>query len=188
MMAAAKEMMNDKAWQTQMKKLQNDKGFKESIKKTSEMLQDPAKAAQAEAKMEHMVKVGNDQLKQGAAAAMEQAMEAMHNPEVMAEMAALVKDPSFKQQLEALSKDPSFQSYIEAMQDMMNDRTLIFLFFNWRDSFDMSVSMKTTCCKYNLLMNFTHTLFFAFSYIYIYTSATKKRKIEEMGDSIRASL
>ena len=139
MMAAAKEMMADPSWQAQMKKLQNDKGFKESIKKTSEMLKDPNAAAQAEAKMEHMVKVGNEQLKNGAAAAMEQAMEAMKNPEVMAEMSAMIKDPSFKQQLEALSKDPSFQSYIEAMQDMMQD-------------------------------------------------PAKKKKFQEMGDSIRASL
>ena len=138
-MAAAKEMMADPAWQAQMKKLQGDKGFKESIKQASDMLKDPNAAAQAEAKMEHMVKVGNEQLKNGAAAAMEQAMEAMKNPEVMAEMSQMIKDPSFKQQLEALSKDPSFKSYIDAMQDMMQD-------------------------------------------------PTKKKKFQEMGDSIRASL
>lgn len=139
MMAEAKKMMADPAWQTQMKKLQESSEFKESVKKTTEMLSDPNAAAQAEAKLEHLVKVGNEKLKNGAAAAMEQAMEAMQNPEVMAEMSNIIKDPNFKQQLEALSKDPSFQSYIEAMQDMMQD-------------------------------------------------PSKKRKFEEMGDSIRASL
>lgn len=139
MMAAAKEMMADPAWQAEMKKLQSDKGFKESIKKTTEMSKDPNEAAKVEAKMEHMVKLGNDQLKNSAATAMEQAMEAMKNPEVMAEMSAMIKDPSFKQQLEALSKDPSFKSYIDAMQDMIQD-------------------------------------------------PVKKKKIQEMGDSIRASL
>ena len=121
MMAAAKEMMADPAWQAQMKKLQNEKGFKESSKKMQEMMKDPNAAAQAEAKMEHMLKVGNDQLKAGAAAAMEQAMEAMKNPEVMAELSAMVKDPSFMKQFEALKKDPQFQPYIEAMQDMVKD-------------------------------------------------------------------
>ena len=139
MMKEAQKMMQDPKFQAEMKKLQNDKGFKESLKQTTEMFKDPNAAAAAEAKMEHMMKVGNEQLKMGAAAAMEQAMEAMHNPEVMAEMSAMLKDPSFKQQLENLSKDPSFQTYIEAMQDMMKD-------------------------------------------------PAKKRKFEEMGDSIRASL
>lgn len=121
MMAAAKEMMADPAWQKQMKKLQESKDFKESIKKTTEMLNDPNAAAKAEAKMEHMVKLGNEQLKNGAAAAMEQAMDAMKNPEIMAEMANMIKDPNFKQQLESLSKDPSFAPYIAAMQDMIQD-------------------------------------------------------------------
>lgn len=121
MMKAAQEMMKDPAWQAQMKKLQNDQGFKDSAKKMQEMMKDPGAQAQAEAKMEHMLKVGNDQLKQGAAAAMEQAMAAMKNPEVMAEMAAMVKDPNFAKQFEQLKKDPSFQPYIEAMQDMVKD-------------------------------------------------------------------
>ena len=138
-MKAAQEMMKDPAWQAQMKKLQNDKGFKESTKKVQDMMKDPGAQAQVEAKMEHMLKVGNDQLKQGAAAAMEQAMEAMKNPELMAEMAAMVKDPNFAKQFEQLKKDPNFQPYIEAMQDMVND-------------------------------------------------PNKKRKIQEMSDSIRASL
>jgi hypothetical protein len=123
MMAAAKEMMADPAWQKEMKKLQGSKEFKESISKTKELVEDPNAAAHAEAKMEHMLKVGNDNLKNGAAAAMEEAMAAMNNPEMMAEMAKMAKDPNFKEQLAALSKDPQFQSYIEAMQDMMQDPT-----------------------------------------------------------------
>lgn len=120
-MEAAKKMMEDPAWQAQMKKLQNDKGFKESTKKMQEMMQDPNEAAKAEAKMEHMLKVGNDQLKQGAAQAMEAAMEAMKNPEVMAEMSAMMKDPNFVKQFAQLKKDPNFQPYIDAMQDMVKD-------------------------------------------------------------------
>ena len=120
-MAEAKKMMDSPEFQKQMKKLTQDKGFKDSIKKTGEMLKDPNEAAKMEAKMEHMAKVGADQLKKGASAAMEEAMNAMANPEVMAEMIQLMKDPSFKQQIEAMSKDPSFQNYASAMKDMMND-------------------------------------------------------------------
>mmetsp|Transcript_19847 Transcript_19847/g.27545 ORF Transcript_19847/g.27545 Transcript_19847/m.27545 type:complete len:199 (-) Transcript_19847:176-772(-) len=121
MMAEAQKMMDSPEFKKQMKQLTGDKGFKDSIKKTADMLKDPNAAAQMEAKMEHMAKVGADQLKKGAGAAMEEAMNAMANPEVMAEMVQLMKDPSFKQQIEAMSKDPSFQNYAAAMKDMMND-------------------------------------------------------------------
>ena len=85
------------------------------------MLDDPNQAAQAEAKMEHMVKVGNDKIKKTATSAMEDAMESMNDPKVMAEMSKMLKDPNFKAQLEAMAKDPSFQVYMDAMQDMVKD-------------------------------------------------------------------
>jgi hypothetical protein len=116
LMAEAKKMAENPQWQKKMKELSNSKEFKESIKKSKELLKDPDTAAHAEAKLEHMVKVGNDQLKKGAASAMEEAMAAMANPETMAEMAKMMKDPSFAKQLESMTKDPQFQSYIEAVR------------------------------------------------------------------------
>lgn len=98
-----------------MKKLSEQKEFKDGVKKTVDMMKDPSTAARLEAQMEHMAKVGADQLKKGAAGAMEEAMAAMGNPDVMAEMAKLMKDPSFQQQISAMSKDPSFKNYVSAV-------------------------------------------------------------------------
>ncbi len=120
-MAEAKKMMESPAFQKQMKEMANDKTFQESIKKSVEMMGDPAQAAAMEAKMEHMMKVGNQQLKQQAGSLMDEAMNAMNNPEVMAQVAKMVKDPNFQQQLADMAKDPQFASYIEAMKDMAND-------------------------------------------------------------------
>lgn len=114
-MKAAKEMMNDKEFQKQMKKLGEQKEFKQGVKKTVDMMKDPSTAARMEAQMEHMVKVGNEQIKKGAAGAMEEAMAAMGDPEVMAEMAKLIKDPTFQQQISDMSKDPSFKNYVAAV-------------------------------------------------------------------------
>jgi hypothetical protein len=121
MMAEAQKMMNDPNFKKKMKDLAGGKDFKESIKKTKEMLDDPNLAAAAEAKFEHMQRVGNDQLKKGAANAMEQAMEALANPEVMAEMTKMLKDPKFKETLASMAKDSQLQNYMEAMQDMIKD-------------------------------------------------------------------
>lgn len=121
LMAEAKKMMDNPQFQKQMKEMGNTKEFKDSIKSSVDMLNDPAKAAAMEAKMEHMMKVGNDQLKKGAGSVMDDAMAAMGNPEVMAEMSKMIKDPNFQQQLNDMAKDPSFKSYIDAMQDMMKD-------------------------------------------------------------------
>ena len=121
MMAEAKKMMDNPQFQKKMKEMGNTKDFKDATKKSLDMMNDPAKAAEMEAKYEHMMKVGNEQLKNAAGNVMEDAMAAMNNPEVMAEMSRMVKDPNFQQQLAAMSKDPSFKSYIDAMQDMMKD-------------------------------------------------------------------
>lgn len=121
MMAEAKKMMDSPEFQKQMKKMTNDPAFKDSTKKTMDTFKDPTKAAQAEAKFEHMLKVGQEDMKKAAGSMMEEAMAAMSNPEVMSEMQRMIKDPNFQQQLAAMTKDPSFKTYVEAMQDMMND-------------------------------------------------------------------
>lgn len=122
MMEEAKKMMENSEYQKQMKKLTNSKEFKESIKATTDMLNDPNAAAHAEAKLEHMAKVGAQQLKDGATNAMDQALQqALNNPEVMAEMAKMVQDPSFAKQFKAMQNDPAFKNYMEAMSDMLKD-------------------------------------------------------------------
>merc|ERR1712224_1188102 len=95
LMAEAKKMMENPEFQKKAKEMSNTKEFKDSIKGSIDMLKDPAKAAEAEAKMEHMLKVGNNQLKNMAGNVMEDAMAAMSNPEVMAEVSKMVKDPNF---------------------------------------------------------------------------------------------
>jgi hypothetical protein len=121
MMAEAKKMMDNPQFQKKMKEMGNTKDFKEASQKAIDALKDPAKAAEMEARYEHMMKVGNEQLKNVAGNVMEDAMAAMGNPEVMAEMSRMIKDPSFQQQLADMAKDPSFKSYMDAMQDMMKD-------------------------------------------------------------------
>ena len=120
-MAEAKKMMESPGFQKQMKEMANNKDFKDSIQKSMEMMADPGQAAAMEAKMEHMMKVGNQQLKNQAGNLMDEAMNAMNNPEVMAQVAKMVKDPNFQQQLAGMAKDPQFASYLEAMKDMAND-------------------------------------------------------------------
>ncbi|KAG7356094.1 hypothetical protein IV203_000780 [Nitzschia inconspicua] len=121
MMAEAKKMMDNPQFQKKMKEMGNTKDFKEATQKSIDMMKDPAKAAEMEARYEHMMKVGNQQLKNAEKSVMEDAMAAMANPEVMAEMSRMIKDPSFQQQLADMAKDPTFKSYIDAMQDMMKD-------------------------------------------------------------------
>mmetsp|Transcript_17076 Transcript_17076/g.35346 ORF Transcript_17076/g.35346 Transcript_17076/m.35346 type:complete len:141 (+) Transcript_17076:431-853(+) len=122
MMAQAKAMMDDPKFKAEMKKLQNSKEFKNSVKATQEMLSDPGKQAEMEAKMEHMLKVGNDKIKKTAAGTLDSTMEAMlNNKDVMNDMAEMVKDPNFKKQFDEMMKDPSFRAYMESMQDMMKD-------------------------------------------------------------------
>jgi hypothetical protein len=76
--------------------------------------------------MEHMMKVGEEQLTKGAGAAMEQAMADMANPEVMAEMAKMLKDPQFQAQLAAMTKDPSFKNYVTAVSLVLaNERCVL---------------------------------------------------------------
>ena len=117
-MAEAQAMMNSPEFQKQMKKMAGTKEFKEGRKATEAILNDPSQAAEAEARMEHMVKVGNDQMKKAAGGMMEDAMAAMNDPGVMAEMTKMMKDPNFQQQLSDMMKDPSFSSYADAVSNL----------------------------------------------------------------------
>jgi len=121
MMKEAQKMMENPEFKKQMKKMAETKDFKENVKKSLDMMKDPTTAARLEAQMEHMVKVGGEQLKKGAASAMEIGMASISNPEVMAEMLKMMKDPNFQQQIAAMTKDPSFANYVGAMEEMMKD-------------------------------------------------------------------
>ncbi|KAL7575902.1 hypothetical protein ACA910_000703 [Epithemia clementina (nom. ined.)] len=122
MMAAAQEMMNDKKFQAEMKKFSKSKEFKESLKTTKEMLSDPNQAAAAEARMEQMIKVGNEEMKKKSMQTVDATMDAMANdPEMVDSMAKMIKDPNFKKQLDEMMKDPNFRAYMESMQEMLKD-------------------------------------------------------------------
>lgn len=121
MMAEAKKMMEDPEFKNHMKKMAGSSEFKDSLKKTKDMFDDPSTAARMQAQMEHMVKVGQDQIKKGADDTMKQAMESMKDPAMMAEAVKMMKDPKFVEQLKELSKDPAFKNYQAAMAGMMAD-------------------------------------------------------------------
>ena len=123
LMAEAKKMMESPDWKKKMKELTNDKSFKSNIENVKKTLEDPDQAAKMQAKMEHMLKVGQGAIKTEAKDTMTEAMQAMADPEVMAEAARMMKDPQFQQQLSQMAKDPSFKKYVSAMQDMMQDPT-----------------------------------------------------------------
>lgn len=123
LMAEAKKMMESPEWKKKMKDLTNDKAFKANIDNVKKTMEDPNEAAKMQAKMEHMMKVGQGELHNDAKDTMANAMQAMADPNVMAEAARMMKDPSFQQQLSQMAKDPSFKKYVSAMQDMMEDPT-----------------------------------------------------------------
>jgi hypothetical protein len=120
-MAEAKKMMESPEWKKKMKDLANDKSFKSGVENVKKTMEDPNEAAKIQAKMEHMMKVGQGALNAEAKDTMASAMEAMADPTVMAEAARMMKDPQFQEQLARMSKDPSFKKYVNAMQDMMQD-------------------------------------------------------------------
>lgn len=121
-MKEAQEMMNNPEFIKQMKELQKSKEYNDAMKKTKEMLSDPTKAAHAEAKLEHMAKIGQEQIQKNAATAMEEAMKAMYSdPAVMQEMMKMVSDPSFKETFGAMAKDSQMKEYMDAMKVMMQD-------------------------------------------------------------------
>ena len=54
-MAEAKRMMESPEFQKQMKEFEKSKEFKDAVKKTKKMMEDPQQAARMAAQMEHMV-------------------------------------------------------------------------------------------------------------------------------------
>merc|ERR1719183_121998 len=80
MMAEAKKMMENPEWQKKMKAFTGDAEMKEKFKSIGEDMKDAGKRAKLEAKMEAMVKLGNDQLKNQAGKTMEDAMASMNDP------------------------------------------------------------------------------------------------------------
>jgi len=120
-MEEARKMMESPEWKKKMKALTNDKSFKQSTEQLKKTMEDPNEAAKLAAKMEHMMKVGQDQQKAEVKDTMADAMQAMNDPSVMAEAARMMKDPNFQQQLSQMAKDPSFKKYVSAMQEMMED-------------------------------------------------------------------
>jgi len=96
MMEEAKKMMESSEFKSQMKTLEKSKEFKEAVKKTGDMMKDPSTAARMEAQMEHMLKRGQDTLKQNAAASMTEALDAMNDPGLMADATKMMKYPEFQ--------------------------------------------------------------------------------------------
>ncbi|KAL7569349.1 hypothetical protein ACA910_016891 [Epithemia clementina (nom. ined.)] len=150
-MAAAQEMMNDIKCQAEMKKFSKSKEFKESLKTTKEMLSDPNQAAAAEARMEQMIKVGNEEMKKKFMKAAVATMDAMaNNPEmndsmvkmiikvgneemkkkyamandpemIVDSMAKIIMDPNFEKQLVEMMKDPNFSVVFVQMLKVGNE-------------------------------------------------------------------
>mmetsp|Transcript_10633 Transcript_10633/g.13848 ORF Transcript_10633/g.13848 Transcript_10633/m.13848 type:complete len:213 (+) Transcript_10633:68-706(+) len=121
MMAEAQKMMNDPAFQAQMKKFEKTADFKESLKKTKEKMSDPNLAAKMEAKMEYMMKKGQDELKKAARTNMENAMDALQDPEILKEAAEMMKDPKFEEVIKQMMKDPDMVRQMQEMKNMMSD-------------------------------------------------------------------
>ena len=56
-MAEAKKMMESPEFQKQMKEFEKTKEYKDAVKKTKKMMEDPQQAARMAAQMEHMVNI-----------------------------------------------------------------------------------------------------------------------------------
>jgi len=112
LMMEAKRMQESPEFKKQMKKLEGTKGFKDSMKKSKEALKDPSTAARMEAQMEHMLTKGQEQLKNNAKGQMQEAMQAMNNPDVLAAAAKYMADPDFQKNMAKMAEDPAFKNYI----------------------------------------------------------------------------
>jgi mannitol/fructose-specific phosphotransferase system IIA component (Ntr-type) len=122
------EMLSNPAFQSQIKKMQNVKSFKEALQKTKELLNDPSTTAKMRAQMEHVVKLSQNHLPNGGEGgigapgdAVKEAMNMINDPEVFGEAMKLMQDPEFVERLAAFTKDPAFSGYREAMANMMKD-------------------------------------------------------------------
>ena len=122
-MAEAQKMMNDPQFKAQMKKFEKSGEFKDSIKKTKDKMADPNLAAKMEAQMEYMLKKGQDDLKNAARKNMELAVDALQDPEVLKEAAAMIQDPKFEEMIKTMMKDPDMVRQMQEMKNMMNDPT-----------------------------------------------------------------
>ena len=120
MMEEAKKMMESSEFKSQMKTLEKSKEFKEAVKKTGDMMKDPSTAARMEAQMEHMLKRGQDTLKQNAAASMTEALDAMNDPGLMADATKMMKDPEFQKNMQKMAQDPAFKNYVTAVSNYQN--------------------------------------------------------------------
>lgn len=120
-MAEAQKMMSNKEWQKEMEKMQKSKEFKEATLKTKEMMADPNQAAAAEAKVEHMVKVGDDMIKADAEKEMEEALLSMSDPGVLEKITEMLKDPNFANSLLEMTRNPDFAVYKDTMAKLMAD-------------------------------------------------------------------
>jgi tripartite-type tricarboxylate transporter receptor subunit TctC len=122
-MKEAAKMRNSPEFQAAMKKMQKSPEFKEAMKQANAMSADPNTLAKMQAKVEHMVNVGQSELKKKAKDDMAEAMDALYsNPEVMEEAKKLVSDPNFASYIKEMATDPAFKNYIGAVR--------MYLFFN----------------------------------------------------------
>ncbi len=118
MMAEAQKMMNDPEFKRQMKKLEKSPEFKNAMKQAQAAMEDPQTAARMQASAEHMMRKGSAQL-ESMAGDVAKAMEVMeNNPQVMKEMADLMKDP---EKLKQLMDDPQVRQYMEQTEKLMKD-------------------------------------------------------------------
>ena len=70
--------------------------------------------------MEHMLKRGQDTLKQNAAASMTEALDAMNDPGLMADATKMMKDPEFQKNMQKMAQDPAFKNYVTAVSNYQN--------------------------------------------------------------------
>uniref|UniRef100_A0A7S2K5H0 STI1 domain-containing protein n=1 Tax=Leptocylindrus danicus TaxID=163516 RepID=A0A7S2K5H0_9STRA len=120
-MAEAQKMMASPEYQEQMKKMEHSKDFKDALKMTKEKMADPNLAAKMEAQMEYMMKKGQDDLNTAARQNMQAAMDALQDPETLAEAANMMKDPRFEEMIKTMMKDPGMVRQMQEMKGMMED-------------------------------------------------------------------
>jgi uncharacterized protein with von Willebrand factor type A (vWA) domain len=120
-MKEAAKMRNSPEFQAAMKKMQKSPEFKEAMKQANAMTDDPNTFAKMQAKVEHMVNVGQSELKKKAKEDMAGAMDALYsNPEVMEEAKKLVSDPNFASYIKEMATDPAFKNYLGAVRMFRN--------------------------------------------------------------------
>lgn len=102
MVAQAQAMMKDPNFQAKMKQVSQGKAFKDSMKKTKEVLKDPKKAKEVTKTMEKKVEEGNKQLEE--AEKKEKAEQASKKNDETTEASGGAKDESVKELSETVEK------------------------------------------------------------------------------------